>query len=201
MLELIFDNLGIVVFLVLALGVRVLQARVKARANRKAEPQVFASALEPDEDDEEDDEIYGQGGLTGADQALVDYSRTRGASAYAVELAGKKTARPAEDRLRFEALPGLPAAVPAGPAAENFPAAGSPAEQAAPFPPAEKPQPPEPPAVSPAAAFQAEPEGPSGRVSQGPEKSGAFFPGLERLSPPQQAVLWAEILGKPPGMG
>jgi hypothetical protein len=198
-MEFILDNLGVFVFLVLAVGVRVLQAKAKAKArkNQKPEPQVFASALEPDEDDDEPryrlepDEDETPRPTGGKLEGLVDYARTRGASAYTIEKARSLLAKMAEDKPRFEVLPGLPPPdAPADrPAAANFPAARSPAEQAASFTPADAP-------------FQAAPEGvsPSGRVSEGPKKSGALLPGLEKLSPLQQAIIWAEILGKPQGI-
>jgi hypothetical protein len=191
MIELILDNLGIVIFVVIAIAVRVLQARTRARQKEEAPPPVFVSGLEPDDDD--DDDSGGARYRLDPDEALIDYARTRGASAHAAELAGKKITRLLEDRPPFAAFPGLSAGPPA-----DRPAAGSPAEQAAPFTPAEKP----PAASSADASFQAEPDGasPSGGAPKRPEKSGAFLPGPEGLSPLQQGVLWAEILGTPRGI-
>jgi hypothetical protein len=192
-MEFILDNLGFFVFLVLAVGVRVLQAKAKAAARKKeGAPPAFASAPAPDDDepryrlepDGDEGPRPARSDLTG----LVDYALTRGASAYTIEKARSLLAKMAEDGPRFDA----PASPPA--ASAERPAAGSPAEEGQSF---------QPPAAFPAeASFQAVPESasPSGRALEGPEKSGALLPGLERLSPLQQAVCWAEILGKPRSM-
>jgi hypothetical protein len=78
MFDLVLDNLPIVIFALIALAARVLQSRARAAARQKKEsPPVFASTLEPDEDDgevtfrHEPDE----------DEAFIDYAQTRGASA------------------------------------------------------------------------------------------------------------------------
>jgi hypothetical protein len=80
--------------------------------------------------------------------------------------------RPPEEENRFDSIPGLFDEKPQGP---DLAAGPGPAGLAA-----RKP--------TPAAA-------PERR-----EKGGGFFPPLERFTPPQRAVVWAEILGKPKGM-
>ncbi|MDR1278605.1 MAG: hypothetical protein LBK02_07630 [Treponema sp.] len=189
-MDFIFDNLGIVVFVVIAIGARIVQARAKAAARREKEaPQVFASSLEPDDDEEDEPERF-----TKPDEAegLINYARTRGASGYTVEKAREKMARLAEEPPRFEALPGLPV---------NMPPAGRPVGAALPDLPALKPSAAPAPlsAVVPADASPVE-ERKNLPAPGRPKRTGILFPGLGKLTSLQQAVLWAEIMGKPRGM-
>jgi hypothetical protein len=174
--EFIFDNLPIVLFIVITIVVRVLQARAKAAARQnEPPPQVFASALTPDDDEPErrlepDDDDEGVTYRPGPDEtAIIDYSRTRGASAYAVEKARTLLERLAEEGPpRFEGLSGVSA---------------------------DKPLAPPPEAVS---GFSGERNSPPVRERQ---RLPAGFPyKLGNLSPLQGAVVWAEILGKPKGI-
>jgi hypothetical protein len=183
-MEVILDNLGLVMFVIIALGVRLVQARIKAAVRRKEAPQVFASDLEPDDDDEDETERFTKPDET---EALIDYARTRGASDYTVA----KTARLAEEPPRFEALPGLSAGMPTD----------RPAEAA--FPELKTSVAPAPASLPSAAIASAFPE--TGKGASAPrrkkDKNGGRFPsGLEKFTPLQQAVVWAEILGKPKGM-
>jgi hypothetical protein len=182
-MEFVFDNLPIVIFIAITIAARILQARAKAAARKKEEaPPAFVPAPAPDDDndelryrldpDEDETPRPARSDLAG----LVDYARTRGASAYTIEKARSLLAKMAEDGPRFEA----PANDPAGLPPERPPAASS--ADAAPL------------------QTEAGNDSPAGRAVGGPEKSGALLPGLERLSPLQQAVCWAEILGKPQGM-
>jgi hypothetical protein len=184
-MDFIFDNLGIVIFVVVAIGARIVQARAKAASRRQEEaPQVFASSLEPD--DEEEDEGFTEPDAT---EGLINYARTRGASEFTAEKAREKMARLAEEPPRFEALPGL-----------NMPE-GRPIEAALPALPELKPSvlpaplPSTVPADAPLAA-----ERKNVPVPGRPKRSGPLFPGPEKLTALQQAVLWAEIIGKPRGM-
>jgi hypothetical protein len=185
-MEFILDNLGFVVFIVIAIGVRVVQARAKAAARRREEaPQVFASTLVPDDDEGEDET-----------EALVDYARTREASDYPVEKAREKTARLAEEPPRFEELPGLSVNItgrPVGAALPDLPALKPSVAPAPASLPAANP------ADTPLAAERKIVTSPP-RVPGRPKKTGALLPGLKNLTPLQQAVLWTEVLGKPRGM-
>jgi hypothetical protein len=161
MIEFILDNLGIVLFVVIAIAARVLQVRAKARQKEEAPPPVFASGLEPDDDDGDDEARY----RLEPDEAFIDYARTRGASAHAVEKArGMLENAPA----RFTNLAEKPV---------DLPFAAAPAWEA--------PADPPPPNTAPA-----------------PEASKKPPPllGLKQRAPLHEAVLWAEILGKPRGM-
>jgi hypothetical protein len=178
MVEFILNNLPIVLFIVITIVIRVLQVRFRAR--QKEDPQSFTSGSEPDEDDSEvtfrhelDDDEAEVSYRPRPDEAaaLIDYARTRGASTHAVEKARLLQERLVEDQSRFEALPGL--------SADSLVPASLPPV----FPPSpgEKGQ-----AFAPAPEKQKSPHG-------FPYKPG-------NLSPLQQAMLWAEILGKPKGM-
>ncbi|MDR2258418.1 MAG: hypothetical protein LBE14_04625, partial [Treponema sp.] len=162
MAELILNNLPFVLFIVIAVAVRTLQAR--ARARRGEAPPVFASALEPDDEEEtEADPVKPD------EAALINYAQTRGASAYVAEKARALMTRLAEEPPRFETIPGLN--VVEGPA----------------FPPGADSPAPEVKKTAPAA------------MQEGRAKRGGSFPALEQFTPPQRAVVWAEILGKPKG--
>jgi hypothetical protein len=164
--EFILDNLPIVFFIVITIAVRILRARIKAGERQKEPPPVFASALEPDDDDDEETAYR-----PGPDEAaLIDYSRTRGASAYAVEKARVLLAR-AEEPAWLETF-----SADAGKRlAPEFP------QPAVPGPVAGRKQAPVP--------------------VRDTRKRPAGFPYKPgNLSPFQEAVIWAEILGKPKGM-
>jgi hypothetical protein len=165
--EFILDNLPIVLFIVITIAVRGLQSWIKAR-NRQNEPPppVFASTLEPDDDDEE--VIYRP---EPDERAVIDYSRTRGASAHVVEKARALLAR-TEEPPRFEALSGASADKRLVPASPPAAVSGPPEEQK-------------------------QASGPAREPRKLP-KDFPYKPG--NLSPLQGAVVWAEILGKPKGM-
>jgi hypothetical protein len=167
MIELILDNLGIVLFVVIAIAARVLQARFRAR-QKEAPPPFFASGLEPDDDDGGDGARYRL--EPDENEAFIDYARTRGASAHAVE----KT-RFLQERLveasRFEAFSGKTADEPLVPASR-------------------------PAAVSAAPGEKNQISAPALETQKPPNR----FPWPERLSPLQKAMVWVEILGKPKGM-
>jgi hypothetical protein len=194
--EAILDNLGIIVLIVLALGGRALQSWAKAKKRQNAPPpeEVFASALEPDEDDGEDN-VGWRSELADA-EALAAYAQTRGASAHAAEKARTLLERLQEEKAetekkagaliwpeeestaRFSAPPSPPAANAAVVVEENAPAA--------PVFPALKPS-------SPLPEQKASPH-PAGLQTPAP-----LLPGMEKLSALQQAVVWAEVLGPPRG--
>jgi hypothetical protein len=179
-MDFILDNLGIVIFLVLALGVRALQSWVKARNRQnKPPPQAFASGLEPDGDDEpfrrlEPDEDEDQAG------GLIGYAQTRGASAYVVEKAHALLERLIEKQEQFAPRLGLPAVEAASPRAEA------------------SPKPFTPPASAPPSAAYAAPPAEASPARRRPGKPAVL--NLENLAPLQRAVVWAEVLGKPRGM-
>jgi hypothetical protein len=176
--EFIFDNLPVLLIIVATIVIRVLQARAKSSARQNEAPRVFASALEPDDEEE------------GAEQrrelaeaeALTDYARTRGASAYVAEKARALLTRLAgEETPRAGAFPGEPGEMPVKAASPALPEAEAVSTLVhAPAPAMERNIVPLP--------------------GQAPKSPGLFPPRLERLTPLQQAVLWAEILGKPKGM-
>jgi hypothetical protein len=171
MAELILNNLPIVLFVVITIAVRVLQARAKAR--RKEAPPVFATDLEPDEEE------AGYRPRRDEAEALIDYARTRGASAAMVEKAHALMA--GTERPRIKITPGL--SVDEGPA----------------FYPLTDPEP-----AVPAAENLSPPseriKKPAASMPERRKRGGGFFPPLEQFTPPQQAVVWAEVLGKPKGM-
>jgi hypothetical protein len=182
-MEFILDNLGFVVFLALALVFRVIHARTKAAARREDPPRVFASALEPDNEEEDDEaEAYKK---PDNGEGLIKYAQTRGASDYMMEKAREKMAPLAEEPPFFEALPGLPGNM-----------TGRPAEAGLPVLPAQKNSA----ALAPAFPAAADLENVSHPAPGRQKKSGVLLPGLKKLTSLQQAVVWMEIMGKPRGM-
>jgi hypothetical protein len=168
MVELILDNLPVVLFIVIAIVIRTMQARFKER--RKEAPPEFASALEPD--DEEDE-------TSGPAEAAIQYTRSGellGRAAGPVKKAESSRLVNAEAP-RFTSIPSLSEAK----APASGPAVWEP----------EKPAPAVPAPIQKTA---------SAGAPAADKNAGGFFPRLEQLSPPQQAVVWAEILGKPKGM-
>jgi hypothetical protein len=99
MVDLILDNLPVVLFIVIAIVIRTMRARFSTRRTESS-ARVFASPLEPDDDDE-------AGDLAGPE----DYDVRGQDSALARETAAVRIApRMTEvDRPRFAALPGLSA--------------------------------------------------------------------------------------------
>jgi hypothetical protein len=170
MIDLIVNNLPVVLFVGIAIAVRVFQARARARRTEEA-PPVFASSLEPDEDDTAEGR--------GEPEALMYGARTGRFSTPVGETAAARAApRLAEaDRPPFEALPGLSADEGLYPQAGAAPAVREAEKNTAPLPGLMK-------NTVPAAA----------RETRG------RFPRLEHCTPPQRAVVWAELLGKPKGM-
>jgi hypothetical protein len=172
MAELILNNLPIVLFLVITVAVRVLQARAKAAARRTEAPPIFASSLEPDEDEAED---------SAEPEPLIYSVHSREVSAPAEKTAAARVVLPTTeaDRPRFEALPGLSADE--GPAL--YPSAGSePAVREA-----DK-------IISALAGME------KNTLPAVAREDGGAFPRLRQYTLPQRAMVWAEILGKPKGM-
>jgi hypothetical protein len=161
MIEFILDNLGIVFFVGIAIAARVLQARAKAHKREEAPPPVFAAALEPDDDDDDDEARYRL--EPDEDESFINYSRTRGASAHAVEKA----------RILLEKAP--PRFTDMAEKPVDISSAAAPAGEAPAGPP------------------------PSNAVPEAPKKPASVL-GPKKRTPLQEAVLWAEILGKPRGM-
>jgi hypothetical protein len=164
-MELILNNLPIVLFIVITIVVRTLQARAKSR--RTEAPRIFASGLEPD-----DEEDTAAGPVEPEEAAaLIAYAQTRGASAYAVEKA-RTLAPPAEDPPRFGAFSGRAAT-------ESLV--------------------PEPPQAAVSAPLE-EKEQISAPAPEKQKRLNEFPARMKNLKPLQNAVVWAEILGKPKGM-
>lgn len=168
MIEFILDNLGIVLFVVIAIAARVFQARARARKREETPHQVFTSGLEPDDDDGDEGARYRL--EPDEDEGLINYARTRGASAHAVEKA-RTLMTLMEDQPRFKAFSGKATAplVPEAPRAAVSASPGKKGQTSAPAPEKQKP------------------------LDGFPAK-------LEKLSPLQRAMVWAEIMGKPKGM-
>jgi hypothetical protein len=164
--ELILNNLPIVLFLVITIVIRVFQTRVKA-AREEAPPPAFASALEPD--DEENESAF-HGKPEAAAGGGVRTGETPVPAAGPVKKAGFY--QPAAEDPRFEGIRGLSVGI--------TPASYTAADSEPPVPPAGK--------NTPAAVREKSP------------KNGRFPLRPESLTPLQQAVVWAEILGKPKGL-
>jgi hypothetical protein len=171
MAELILNNLPIVLFVVITIAVRILQARAKAR--RTEAPPVFASSLEPDDENEEAED-------RAEPEALIYGARPGEFSAPAGKPAAtRRVPKMAEvDRPRFEALPGL--SVHEGPAV--YPVDSEPLVREA---------------ENNTSAF---PGMKKNAVPAITRKEGNAFPRLQQYTLPQRAMVWAEILGKPKGM-